>query len=155
MSALLKIRLLFTNCPIFNNSLLMFLLSHKWDNELFISGSSLQTLLSMSLLKWLNGKAPDVQLPWRAPAAGGWRGAGTAFCLPSRWAWNHTVLHAWLFLRPLQSKNTTLLLSSSKAAECSWSVHSWNPSPFHSSIISKKGWKMTSHNQCYSIKPST
>lgn len=46
-----------------------------------------------------------------------------------------------VFLRPLQSKKTTLLLSSSNAAECSWSINSWNPSPFHSSIIFEQAWK--------------
>lgn len=55
MSAPLMTRLLFTDCPIFNNSLLIFLSSHKWDHELFIPGSSLQTMLSNEPLertKW-------------------------------------------------------------------------------------------------------
>ena len=77
-----------------------------------------------SLLKRLNGEAPDVRLPRRAPAAGEQPRTGTSFCLPSRQAQNPAVLHAWVFLGPLQSKNTTLLLSSSNAAECSRSIDS-------------------------------
>lgn len=55
LSALLKNRLLFTDWPIFNDSLLTFLSSHKWGHELFISGSSSQALLSNEPLerpKW-------------------------------------------------------------------------------------------------------
>lgn len=148
MSAPLITRLLFTDCPIFNNSFFIFLSSHKRHHELFIPGSSLQTLLSNEPLERTKWESTRCMISSKSSSSQG-RTTGWHQLLPSLSPSPkpHSA-HAWVFLRPLQSKKTTLFLSSSNADECSWSVDSWNPSPFHSSIISEQEWKIISHSQC-------